>query len=115
MNALKAHFASAKQHTVQRMSPAQERAMMKEIKKQCADYHRKHEREIMGLLLWELHVQKGWGYKRCKDFYYDFTPKLEELLNRYEMSDDDRFWLCTQKLKDELGIDLEEWEKASEG
>lgn len=107
MNSLRAHFEASKK----RMSPAQERAMMKEIKSQCADYYRKHERKVMALFLWEMHMQKGWGYKRCKDFYDNFIPKLNAMLDHYELSEDDRFWLCTYKLKDELGIDLEKWER----
>ena len=109
MNALKAHADANKN----RMNNTQRRVMMEEIKRQCADYYRKHEREIMALLLWELHVHEKtkWGYKRLKEFYDSFTPTLEAMLDRYEMSEDDRFWMCTYMLKTELGIDLEEWEK----
>jgi hypothetical protein len=36
------------------------------------------------------------------------------MLDYYEMSDKDASWLCTYKLKEELGIDLEEWEREYE-
>lgn len=109
MNAIKSRLEADKK----KMSPSQERAMMKEIKRQCAAYWEKHELELMAMILWYLHVnpKTKWGKKNLKEFFMGFTPMLEELLNRYDMeTDDEKFWLCTYKLK-EIGIDLEEWQK----
>ena len=84
--------------------------MMKEIKRQCSAYWKKHEFELMAMILWQLHEQEGWGEKRLKRFFMGFTPTLDALLDRYDMeTDDEKFWLCTYKLK-ELGIDLEKWQ-----
>jgi hypothetical protein len=105
MNSLKARSEADKK--------AQKDAMMQEIKRQCSKYYRGFERELMAQFLWYLHEKKGYEYDELKDFYFDYTPIFQEMLDRYEMSDNDAIWLCTYKLKNELGIDLAEWEKES--
>jgi hypothetical protein len=109
MNAIKSRIEADKK----KLSPSQEKMMMRTIKKQCAEYWKKHELELMALILWQLHAnpKTRWGKKRLKQFFMDFTPLLDDLLNRYDMeTDDEKFWLCTYKLK-EIGVDLEEWQK----
>lgn len=105
MEALKARNESNKK----KMSPGQVRAMQKEIRRQCADYYRKHETEMVALILWELHVQEGWGLKRLRRFWENFMPEMDKMLDHYEMTEDDRFWLCVRKLKD-IGVDIEAWQ-----
>lgn len=92
------------------MSAAEKKAMDMEIQRQLAEYDRKHIREIDALVLWELREQFGFGNKRLKKFYDNFSRGIEALINRYEMEQGDDVWLCTYKLK-EIGCDLEEWEK----
>lgn len=92
------------------MSAAEKKAMDMEIQRQLAEYDRKHIREIDALVLWELHEQFGFGVKRLKKFYENFSRSVEALVSRYEMDQGDDVWLCTYKLK-EIGCDLEEWEK----
>lgn len=92
------------------MSAAEKKAMDMEIQRQLAEYDRKHIREIDALVLWELREQFGFGNKRLKKFYDNFSRSIEALVNRYEMEQGDDVWLCTYKLK-EIGCDLEEWEK----
>lgn len=60
--------------------------------------------------LWELREQLGFGNKRLKKFYDNFSRGIEALIRRYEMEQGDDVWLCTYKLK-EIGCDLEKWEK----
>ena len=79
------------------MSAAEKKAM--EIQRQLAEYDRKHIREIDALVLWELREQLGFGNKRLKKFYDNFSRGVEALIRR-----------CTYKLK-EIGCDLEKWEK----
>lgn len=67
-------------------------------------------REIDALVLWELREQLGFGNKRLKKFYDNFSRGIEALIRRYEMEQGDDVWLCTYKLK-EIGCDLEKWEK----
>ncbi len=92
------------------MSAAEKKAMDMEIQRQLAEYDRKHIREIDALVLWELHEQFGFGNKRLKKFYDNFSRDIEALIRRYEMEQGDDVWLCTYKLK-EIGCDLEKWEK----
>lgn len=92
------------------MSAAEKKAMDMEIQRQLAEYDRKHIREIDALVLWELHEQFGFGNKRLKKFYDNFSRSIEALIRRYEMEQGDDVWLCTYKLK-EIGCDLEKWEK----
>lgn len=92
------------------MSAAEKKAMDMEIQRQLAEYDRKHIREIDALVLWELREQFGFGNKRLKKFYDNFSRGIEALIHRYEMEQGDDVWLCTYKLK-EIGCDLEKWEK----
>ena len=92
------------------MSAAEKKAMDMEIQRQLAEYDRKHIREIDALVLWELREQLGFGNKRLKKFYDNFSRGIEALIRRYEMEQGDDVWLCTYKLK-EIGCDLEKWEK----
>lgn len=92
------------------MSAAEKKAMDMEIQRQLAEYDRKHIREIDALVLWELHEQLGFGNKRLKKFYDNFSRGIEALIRCYEMEQGDDVWLCTYKLK-EIGCDLEKWEK----
>ena len=57
-----------------------------------------------------LREQLGFGNKRLKKFYDNFSRGIEALIRRYEMEQGDDVWLCTYKLK-EIGCDLEKWEK----
>lgn len=93
-----------------KLTAAEQKAMMIEIRKQLAYYGRKHERETDAIVLWVLHSEFGFGAKRLRRFYDTFAPCVNELADRYELDDDDRPWICTYKLK-EYGIDLEQWEK----
>lgn len=89
---------------------SRKKAMDMEIQRQLAEYDRKHIREIDALVLWELREQLGFGNKRLKKFYDNFSRGIEALIRRYEMEQGDDVWLCTYKLK-EIGCDLEKWEK----
>ena len=88
----------------------EKKAMDIEIKKQLAEFDRKHELEIDALILWTLHEEFGFGAKRLKKFYDIFGKAIDELIKRYEFDDSDRVWICTEKLKD-CGVDLEKWAK----
>lgn len=88
----------------------EQEAIDREIKAQLAEYDKKHMREVDAIVLWELRRLFGFGYKRLRDFYFDFGDAINALIARYEMDEDDAVWLATYKLK-EIGIDLEQWEK----
>lgn len=91
-----------------KLTNAEKEAMEIEIRKQIAVETRKHEDEVVALILWSLMDQFGFGEKRLKQFYDGFEPSIKSLLDRYEMADEDDVWLCTKKLKDK-GIDIAKW------
>ena len=93
------------------LTSAEKKALDMEIKRQIAEYDKKHKLELQALILWELHEQLGFGVKRLKDFYNKFDISIDEMIERYNLEDDDRLWLCTYKLK-EIGLDIE---KLNEG
>ena len=66
--------------------------------------------EIDAIFLWMLHTKLGFGHKRLWKFYKDFHEPLDEMIEKFELEDDDkdRGWLCTHLLK-EYGIDIHEW------
>lgn len=92
------------------LTAAERKAMDIEIRRQYAEYTRKHSLEIDSIILWLLHDRYGFGPERLKGFHDEFISAMDELAARYEMEDSDNAWLCTQKLK-EYGIDIEQWEK----
>lgn len=93
------------------LTAAEKKAMNLEIQRQLGDYTRKHAMEIDALFLWFLHEEFGFGIKRLKRAFTLFSPRLDELCDRYEMHDEgDDVWLCTRMLKD-IGVDLEQWSK----
>lgn len=96
------------------LTKEERKAMDIEIKKQLAEYDRKHAIEMDALVLWILHDKFGFGRKRLRRFYDEFAGIIKELIEWYAMDDTDAVWLCTQKLKDR-GIDLEEWHKETNG
>jgi hypothetical protein len=105
MNSIKAINDSRKKE----MSPSQHRAMMKKIKEQCAVYYRNHEVEVIASMFWYLYEREGWDYEDLRHLWEDFMPTLNELIDHYELSEDDTQWLCLEKLKT-IGVDLVAWE-----
>jgi len=93
-----------------KLTTDEKKAMDIEIKKQLAEYDKKHSTELDAAILWQLHEHFGFGPKRLKRFYDAFIPQLDDLVERYSLADEEQIWLCTHKLK-EYGIDLEEWSK----
>lgn len=91
---------------------AQKKAMMDEINHQIIIADKKHYLDTVAMVLWALHVHKAtrFGKKRLKAFYKDFDKIHQELLDYYEMADDEASWLAMRELK-VMGVDVEEWSK----
>ena len=94
-----------------RLSKVEKKTMMVEIRNELAEWDKNNKMEIDAMVLWVLHDKFGFGEKRLRSFYDSFKPLLQDLIDRYHLGSEDITWLCTYKLKDELGIDLEEWSK----
>ena len=92
------------------LSKAEQKAMDMEVRRQLAEYDRKHADELNAMILWHLHEEFGFGAKRLKHFYDTFAVRLDELIKYYEMTESDVEWLCTYKLK-QYGINIEDWKK----
>ena len=58
------------------------------------------------MYLWVLHKKYGWGYKRLKQFYLDTFQEHLRMREFYEMDD---MYLEKVKLKEETGVDVEDW------
>lgn len=96
------------------LTAAERKAMNLEIQRQLAEYDRKHANEIDALILWQLHVQLGFGVKRLRRFYERFKAGYFDLIKQYELEEADNIWLNTYKLK-EIGVDIESWNKEGDG
>lgn len=92
------------------LTKTEEKALNMEIQRQLAEYDKKHEKEVVALILWALHEQFGFGEERLHRFYKSFDENVNALLKRYELPNSDDIWLCTRMLK-EYGIDLKQWER----
>lgn len=92
------------------LTASEKKALDIEIKRQLADYDKKHELELDALVLWTLHEQFGFGQERLRRFYNSFGDSINRLIEHYELDDSDKIWICTEKLKD-YGINLEDWAK----
>ena len=95
-----------------KMTAAEKKAIEIEIKKQLAEYDRKHAMELDALGRWVLHNEFGFGEKRLKKFYDSFAKSIKELTDHYALDDSDDVWICTYKLK-QAGIDIEKWHEES--
>lgn len=83
-------------------------------KEAIEDMNRQNEDELDAMVLYILHSEFGFGEKRLRRFYDQFSTGLRELGERYQMNEyDDRLWLCQTKLK-EAGIDISEWKEKKE-
>lgn len=96
-----------------RYSKAEQESMEAEIRRQTAEYDRRHENEIDAMMLWAVHELCGFGPKRMKEFYFGFQPMLRDLLRRYDCGVSGSEWACTEALK-EYGIDISDLRKEYE-
>lgn len=91
------------------LTVSERKVMHNEIKRQLAEYDRRHAKEIDAIVLWVLRETFGFGKKRLRKYFDEFGRQLNRLIEYYSMGEDDEAWLCSRKLK-EAGIDLEKWE-----
>ena len=85
------------------------RALKDEINRQTAYNVRKLSQNLQALVLWELREQLGYGKKRILRFQKRFVPALRKLEEYYMTSSvEETEYVCKYKLKNELGIDVDE-------
>lgn len=93
------------------LTPAQRKAMNQEINAQIAEKEKQYYLDMDAAVLYSLHQTFGFGKKRLRMFFDAFAIQHEELRQRYQLDDDTNTWLCRRLLKEEVGVDVEAWEK----
>lgn len=95
-----------------KLSNREMKALNGQIREQIGNNIVKLSGRIEALVLWQLHVQKGYGVKRLDEFLEDFRPALKELIDFYGLDDtEDVEFACVQKLKS-IGFDTDKLGKA---
>lgn len=80
----------------------------REIEKRLAVHTENHNLEIIAMTLLTLHEEFGFGEGRLKRFFDRYDEVVENLVQRYQLDEDDAPWIATHKLK-EMGIDVAAW------
>lgn len=96
----------------QRLSAKTQRSFKHEVNRQCVEFEKAHEAELVCRSLWILHSEFGWGAKRLTQFYRAYHKEVAELVKHYELDPADDCWLCMKKLHD-AGFYFEEDEDDS--
>lgn len=96
----------------QRFSAKAQRSFKQEVNRQCMEFEKAHEAELVCRSLWILHSVFGWGAKRLTQFYRAYHKEVAELVKHYELDPTDDLWLCMKKLHD-AGFSFEEDEDDS--
>ena len=91
---------------IHKFTPIEKHAVNVEIRKQIAENMENMNADLTAIVLWQLHSQLGFGKERLLRFYERFAPALRELVDYYEMPQNDQGFICKQRLK-ELGIDTD--------
>lgn len=107
MNIVKA----GKQIIGARFNSREQKAFDIEISKAIAAKADEWGLDTAALVLWVLHEEFGFGYERLKRYFTKFDNGVINLTRHYELDDSDDSWICAYKLKNDLGIDLNEWRK----
>ena len=94
------------------LTAKEQEAMTKEINRQIAENYKQWLVNLDAMVLWTLHTYLGFGEKRLKQFYEEFTKQHVELMKYYGCDGDDGR-LCIYKLRG-IGIDLLAWAKELE-
>jgi len=87
----------------------QQKAMKQEINKQIIEHDEAFAMDSDATILWVLHEYFGFGYKRLRRFWEVCFKSHAELKEYYQLNSDEVAWLCRYKLKQNVGIDIEEW------
>ena len=85
------------------------KAIENELRRQTGENVRNLSLNITALVLWSVRKQLKFGKKRLLRFQKDFLPLIQELQEYYQLEDArETEFVCVKKLKDEVGIDVEE-------
>lgn len=91
-------------------SEAIEQAILETQRETMADYIKEAEDRIDAQVLWYLYEKYELTPEELRQAYFDFAKSIWQLINYYEMPEEDGAWTCYQKLKD-MGVDILELKK----
>lgn len=89
-----------KAHIRTPLTSQQKKVMTAEVNRQCVEFEKAHEAELVCRSLWILHEVFGWGATRLDRFYQAYHKEVAELVKHYELAPEDDCWLCMRKLHD---------------
>lgn len=96
------------------LTAAERKAMNMEIARQLAVFTRKYKVEIESIYLRELRTNHNFGETRLRRAFDNFGNDLDELIRKYELGEEDKFWVAQESLKEE-GFDVEKWHREKYG
>lgn len=89
----------------------EKKALEAEIDRQLCRNVKNLSGDLTAMVLWQLREQLGFGRKRLLRFHKGFMPMVKALQEYYEVrTADDTDFVCRHKLKQEVGIDVDELE-----
>ena len=92
---------------IRHLSSNDKKALHAEFNRQCVEFEKAHEAELLSRSLWVLHSVFGWGAKRLTQFADAYHKEVAELVKHYELDPTDDCWICMRKLH-EAGFSFEE-------
>lgn len=88
---------------------SERKAILREADLQLAKNVAGLAKNLLAVYLWHLHEQEGYGKKRLKRAAKQFARRIKELKDFYDFKNgEDMEFLYKYKLKNEVGIDVEE-------
>ena len=94
----------------ERLTAKQVKMITEETRRQIAENLAVLSKEIEATYLYALREYCGWGKKKLLDFHDVVTPLLDKRCEYYEMPAGESYWLCSEMLKRQVGIDVNEIE-----
>lgn len=91
-------------------TPKQKEIIEEECRKEFYNLLGDYNKQVAVQILYILHFEYGWGMKRLERFSDLLADMQNQMVERYEMRDDDTPWLCRKKLEDD-GIDVSKFLK----
>lgn len=78
-------------------------AMVKEINRQIIEQEENYFDGLMAIMLWSMHINRGYGAKRLEEVYGEVWETYDEMRGFFETNDT---FPAEYKLK-EIGVDME--------
>lgn len=90
------------------LSENEKKAMDIEINRQIIEADREYQLDLNTLVLYTLYAHFGFGKKRLREFFLSMKQEHDDLINHYELEEEEFPWIARKKLLD-AGVDVEKW------